>query len=202
MKKVVVCTLFIGLSVFAHAATTVAVTNFSFPGPTGLVITNESGVPLTGFSIAVGTLDGSNAFLINGSALVVNTAPTFTLSVTNASVAPNDAAPGVIAADPFNTKNIYVAIGNTSVFSERTQTILFQAPSVWTLEDPVFGGTASVNIAGSTPVPGTFSLKTVNTTGIAPPFNAITNGITFVPEPSAALLGALGALGLLRRRRI
>jgi len=26
-------------------------------------------------------------------------------------------------------------------------------------------------------------------------------GITFVPEPSAALLGALGALGLLRRRR-
>jgi MYXO-CTERM domain-containing protein len=32
--------------------------------------------------------------------------------------------------------------------------------------------------------------------------NANTLRFTAVPEPSAALLGALGALGLLRRRRI
>lgn len=32
--------------------------------------------------------------------------------------------------------------------------------------------------------------------------NSFTNAVNLVPEPSAALLGAIGALGLLRRRRI
>lgn len=54
--------------------------------------------------------------------------------------------------------------------------------------DEPFEGTDPIRNASTT-----YTLNGLDTTTSA--------GLTFVPEPSAALLGALGALGLLRRRR-
>jgi len=57
------------------------------------------------------------------------------------------------------------------------------------------------NIGSLTQVLGTY-----NVDGVSPAYgsggNIVLNNSVAVPEPSAALLGALGALGLLRRRRI
>lgn len=70
---------------------------------------------------------------------------------------------------------------------------------------PVSSGTNSVTFNMTTPA----SLTIVATGDVANAFNgtsavsgSATNYFTLVPEPSAALLGAIGALGLLRRRRI
>jgi hypothetical protein len=52
----------------------------------------------------------------------------------------------------------------------------------------------------SASVPTIGTLRSVTTQPLAPT-NTFANGVVLIPEPSAALLGALGALGLLRRRR-
>ncbi len=96
----------------------------------------------------------------------------------------------------FNTKEIYILVGNGATQAAST------AFGIFKMTTPVFFP-ANVAAAGSTTVP------TSSTAAITPLANAgsePTPGTfqlaTAVPEPSAALLGAIGALGLLRRRRI
>jgi hypothetical protein len=102
-------------------------------------------------------------------------------------------------ADPsiFNTKPIYMVIGNGANAASSTEWGIFRTPVAFP---------ANVTLSGSTPV----TLSSVSS------FTALANAGTAIdidggkdqfqlvgiPEPSAALLGALGALGLLRRRRI
>lgn len=65
--------------------------------------------------------------------------------------------------------------------------------------------TFTVTSAGDTLGVGTSVLAPATTQGVGVPFTQVISGYQLaaaVPEPSAALLGAIGALGLLRRRRI
>lgn len=93
----------------------------------------------------------------------------------------------------FNSKQIYVLVGNGSSAASSSQWGIF------TTVNPVLFP-ADVTAAGTTAV----ALPTG--AALSPLLNAgSVNGNNFrlvgIPEPSTMLLGALGALGLLRRRR-
>lgn len=105
------------------------------------------------------------------------------------------------APDPtvFQTKQLFVLVGNAATKALSTQWGIFS------MTTPVFFP-ADVAAANSTTV------TTSTFAAIAPLQNAgtaIDNAsgadgfrlVAAIPEPSAALLGAIGALGLLRRRR-
>jgi len=69
------------------------------------------------------------------------------------------------------------------------------------------GGSASptINVSYTAPDSGAYSLVLTRTGGLGGNANIAVDNITFsqlaVPEPSSALIGSLGALALLRRRR-
>jgi hypothetical protein len=107
-----------------------------------------------------------------------------------------------VAGSAFNGKNVYLFAGNGTTFSNSTQFLvvksnfLFSAaqddiptPQVWTIRpdnSQLLLGTSATNV------------QTANTdTSVTPGWQMATP----VPEPSAAILGTLGALVLLRRRR-
>jgi hypothetical protein len=121
------------------------------------------------------------------------------------------AAPGnfVISLDPVNPapligKTLYNFIGNGSTLANSTAFVLFKLNHTISA-DPAPPG-----------LPTAYSLGMNNGTllfGLSETFTNYSNddlsisptniaAFKLVPEPSAALLGALGALGLLRRRRI
>jgi len=102
----------------------------------------------------------------------------------------------------FNNRQVYLLVGNGTTIANSTQIGLF------TQTTPTFF-TADITLAGST----NFALTTGNiVSAVAGAGSVVDNAtgvdnlklvsLTTVPEPSAALLGALGVLGLLRRRRI
>ncbi len=110
--------------------------------------------------------------------------------------------PLVTGADPLIGTSVYMFVGNASTLAAST---LFALAEVGTYsdDDPLeaqynanpFASFIPVGGLGSfdtfTGDPGTGANGTYNTLKLAAP----------VPEPSVALIGALGALGFLRRRR-
>ena len=101
--------------------------------------------------------------------------------------------------------NVLLATGDTTVPSTAKWGII--RGSDWTLP-AADSGSFAMN-ATDTGGAGTYYAPSALTGGAATTaFRTTTNGtlggtsFSIVPEPSAALLGALGALGLLRRRRI
>jgi hypothetical protein len=101
---------------------------------------------------------------------------------------------GLGAPDPnvFNSKQMFVLVGNGATQAASTAFGIFSF-----VANTVFP--ANVAAAGTTVVP------IPNGAAITPLTNAgtvtLNNFGLVIPEPSAALLGMLGALGLLRRRR-
>lgn len=101
-----------------------------------------------------------------------------------------------------------VVIGNASSVASSTALAAYQF-GVLNAISPTTGLTQSFAVtSASVPILGTIRSVTTQpiptgTPGLASP-NSFVNGVvlTAIPEPSAALLGAIGALGLLRRRRI
>lgn len=107
-----------------------------------------------------------------------------------------------VTGSPFNGQNVYLFAGNGTTFSNSTQFLVVKSgfqfsaaqdsvptPQVWTIRpdnSTLLFGTSATNV------------QTANTD------TSVTAGwqmATPVPEPSAAILGSLGALVLLRRRR-
>jgi hypothetical protein len=99
---------------------------------------------------------------------------------------------------PFIGNDIFLVIANPT----NDDFIIWNTGFDFLVEDAVLGG-APVNIQtrNATLVRG--QLVAGGNTGLGGPVAAFNGGtaVTFIPEPSAARLGALGALGLLRRRR-
>ena len=107
-----------------------------------------------------------------------------------------------VAGSQFAGQNIILFAGNGTTFANSDQGLVVDT------------GIAFNSVSDGSPTPTTFTVRPSNSTvlfGSVVPNVFTTNTDTSVtegwqmapiPEPSAALLGALGALGLLRRRRI
>ena len=98
-------------------------------------------------------------------------------------------------------KSLYVFAGNASTLAASTQWALVQVGTIFS-DDPV-EQTYVAQAFSLTPIIGTVGSYTGNASGLASGSEAYTTLklVSAVPEPTAALLGAFGALGLLRRRR-
>jgi hypothetical protein len=106
-------------------------------------------------------------------------------------------------ATGFESAQAYFLVGNNANLALSTLIAVYRTPGqVYT---PPVAGVASVAINGNVAANWVYGKQvTVTTQPVTLAGAAFTNGIqlTSVPEPTAALLGAIGALGLLRRRRI
>jgi hypothetical protein len=107
----------------------------------------------------------------------------------------NGVLPGGLAG-----QNAYIVVADNSNFALATVFAVFDAGVTFTAPDGLGNSSQTISGANSASVVfGTVRSVTTQPNNLA---NAnFANGVVMVPEPSAALLGALGALGLLRRRR-
>jgi hypothetical protein len=114
-----------------------------------------------------------------------------------------------VAGTPFSGKNVYVAIGSGATLAASTQYAVFKSTTTFA-DEP----TPSVNAflsdpAVGTPPAGTFLLGQLSagtsawfTTGPLANVQMSSIRLDGVPEPTVALLGALGlGIGFIRRRR-
>jgi hypothetical protein len=156
----------------------------------GIFSTDDfSGFSSTGEFIAAFTVFGpTNAFAQNGT---TGNRSVFSLPATNVAV----------TGTQFAGKNQYLFAGNGTTFANSTELLVVKSNFLFNASDdnvatPIV---QTVRPSVSTVLFGSVvsNVQTANTDASA------TEGwqMAAVPEPSAALLGALGALGLLRRRR-
>jgi hypothetical protein len=114
-----------------------------------------------------------------------------------------DVGLGAAIADgsAFIGKSVYVFLGNANTIADSTDIAVWKGGITFQADSVSVGGNVVLDQAGfSSLLVGTDG-GTENVLGID--FNkSIRMANAPIPEPSTALLGALGALGLLRRRRI
>ena len=185
-------------------------------GAVAVGITNFTGSPASGNGLAIVNANGSgvNTSFAVGSFLTTvpdfasaDAASIFSLFTQNGSSA-TFTAPGIInktigdaatstdGSDQFTGNPYYILIGNAATLAASTEFIIFQGPA-WAQEIEGVGGATNTTLSAGNLVRGELTTNV----SLSSPFNNFTNGVTFVPEPSAALLGLLGAVGLIRRRR-
>jgi hypothetical protein len=111
-------------------------------------------------------------------------------------------------AAPWVGKNLFAIIGNNTTLANSTEALIFRfsnttipntEPTTVTLN--MRAGAALANGVVYSGVGGFNNFQLDPTPGAASTAQSAFNTVALVPEPSAALLGAIGALGLLRRRR-
>lgn len=199
--------LFLGVAALfasAHAATISVIRGTGNPG-VGVSLASGTALSAGGFYIGLGTFtnaEGATAEpIINSDASLAAAIQSFDLFASTTSLT-SGTTQGLITGqftslgnpDPsqFNSKPLYFIIGNGATLATSTQFGIFKLTA----------GTAfpaNVVPAGSTNalIPNGTAITALEGAGSV-------NGNTFVlvPEPSTALLGLLGAVGLLRRRRI
>jgi len=125
------------------------------------------------------------------------------------------AQPGFLAEDPTDSvqitgsnaligRTLYAIASNATDLASATVSNAFSLFEVTTIKDDnPFEQNYNANPAGVTPIIGELGLynDSADSFGLGAG-NYTTLKLVGVPEPSAALLGAFGVLGLLRRRRI
>jgi len=99
----------------------------------------------------------------------------------------------------YTGKTIYTVVGDAATIANSTIFAIFSAGVTF----PTVDGTGTGLATDVTSVAGNVVYGTLMTPNTQPTGGTFTQGVkmTSVPESSTALLGALGALGLLRRRR-
>jgi len=93
---------------------------------------------------------------------------------------------------------VYIFVGNAATLAGSTAWALTQVSTIAAdiPNEQLYTGVPS---AGTVPVLGTIGTFTGAVNSVSLPYTTLQ--LQVIPEPSAALLGAIGALGLLRRRR-
>lgn len=201
MKSLVLALFVAGSS--AAFATSVIVTNSRGPTATREVVTS-TGLLTTGFG-AFGVIDESGILGISttydglgfiqyglgGGAVTTSTSGQFSFT-DNINI-------GQPAGAAFNGKNIYLLVGfGGTNLATSTEMFIYKFGTTFGTEDSGIPITMTLSSSAGQTLLGT-EVGNPSTTASGR-YNAAL--ITAVPEPSAALLGAIGALGLLRRRRI
>ena len=199
---------FLAAASIAEAAITVSIKNFT-SATVGNPIVNSAGAAVAkntlwaSAGIFATTPDWStmNASQVLSLFTAVDAAPLVNSAFTGLFTG-NDTSTLAAYAPGFESAQAYFLVGNNATLANSSLIAVYRTPGqVYT---PPVAGVAVVAINGTTAgnwVYGTQTAVTVQPVTLSGA--AFTTGIqlTSVPEPSAALLGALGALGLLRRRR-
>jgi hypothetical protein len=209
-------------------AATYTITNNSGPVNTGSIV-SSTGAFLNSGSVVIGsylgTLPTFNAttttmsqilsgfsILATGSLGTSGTGTTtiqgvFSLQTSGVDPLDDLTAP---AAAPWVGKNLFFIVGNSTTISESTEALVWRftgttipntEPTTVTLNTRAGLNTANGSVYSGIGGFDNFRLDPTPGNGTAG-LQSTLNTVALVPEPSAALLGAIGALGLLRRRRI
>ncbi len=205
MKLKAIIVAGVALCAAAQGAVTVSIKNFTAAN-VGTPIVNSAGVPLDQgqFFAAAGFFGGSIDF---GSASVSQILEAFT-SLDDTPVAANANFDGLFSANDISNvpyvsgaqgSRAYILIGNAATLSASTAIAVYDSGVLFPEVDGA--GNALLAINGTTP--GNWVVGALTPVTVQPTLNgaAYTTGVQLVPEPSAALLGLLGAVGLIRRRR-
>ncbi|MCX6846851.1 MAG: PEP-CTERM sorting domain-containing protein, partial [Verrucomicrobia bacterium] len=183
-------------------------------GNTDRLFENVDGTLVSGGIVAMGYF-GSN----NPSGNIANIAATiadFTILSTGQLGSPSESLGGsypgyveatninlgdLLAGDALIGKKLYAFVGNQSSLSPSTAFALYLVDT-FVVEEAGFAQTYLAQPLTKTPLIGSVDSITANSPDSGNPETYSTIKLAAaVPEPSAALLGAIGALGLLRRRR-
>jgi len=193
------------------AAVSVSIKNFTSTS-VGTPIVNAAGVPVASTTIFASAgifttlpdFSTATASQVLADFTAIDNTPVAGFASSQGVFTANDLSGGTYPAG-FSGANAYVLVGNNSTLANSTVIAVYHlAGQVFT---PVDGfGNATVAIAANATagwVYGTVTPLSAQPTGIGT--TTYTQGIQLisspVPEPSAALLGMLGGLALLRRRR-
>ena len=106
-----------------------------------------------------------------------------------------------VAGTAFDGKSIYAVVGNSSTLAGATELAVLKTTSMFEAAQDLIPTPAVVTLNTSGTLLFGTPLADLRTTTADSSVN-VGFATAPIPEPSAALLGALGALGLLRRRRI
>jgi hypothetical protein len=180
MKKLITLAAAVA-SLGAAKAATITVSP-GFNAAADIEVTLNGAVTPSGFTVAIGSWDGAT-FTQFGPTI---TGDTGSVNGVFAATAPAEVNSDVIF--------VYVGIGN-SVSTSGGQFALFRTATNTAFPSDVSSVSATQTVNFHNGTPG----NVVFVTGSNAQFTG--NVVNFVPEPSAALLGALGVVGLLRRRR-
>ncbi len=204
--------LFLGLLLASFSAASAATINVGgvFSATSGLVGVSASGSVLSdgGYYIGVGSFtsvptissDYSNlgAAVASMNVFASLTSPTATGN-TKGTITGAFAATGGGNASLFNGKQIYFVIGNGSTVANSTDFAIFTTANNTSFPADVTGsGTAAVTFSSIT---NSVVLSNGGSEDAAGSARDQIKMVSAIPEASTALLGAIGALGLLRRRR-
>ncbi len=179
--------------------------NVAFAGP-GIIswgyfnISDAAITAATSASTLVSNFVNWNTAPVQGTFAAPGPGATSNRGTFNFNAAARDLQPGGTGED-FATKNMYVFVGSGTTFAGSSEFLVLKTN--FTFDAGESGPTAFVKTMTSANSSVLFGTTTTNvfTTGADASQNAGFRTAPVVPEPSAALLGALGALGLLRRRR-
>ena len=222
MKIKLISLLTLALTVSSQAVVTLSFKNWtdaSLTGATGaLPICESNGVPISN-AAGLQTVWGSAGYFTSAPNFLEDSAATIlslfvpldNVGGVGVSTRPglfniqeyNDAAATNFPAG-FSGKDIFIIFGNAlNVKANSTMIAVFDGGA--TFSTFTTGGAQSITFGINAYEYGKITPLTAQPqTGATP--SAFVNGVQLsavaVPEPSAALLGALGVLGLLRRRRI
>jgi hypothetical protein len=204
----------IGMASMAQAATYVVSNIGSGYASSDALFQNVNGSLLVGGIVALGHFN-TNAAPSGDLSLIATTIANFTILASSTLAGGYSdtylaSVPGIVEAPAVNgaqittgnvllDRGLYVFVGNASTLADSTSWALAQ---VNTLKNDVpFNNTYSANPFGVAPVIGSIgSATSTDLGGTSATFTTLQ--MEAIPEPSSVLLGTLGVLGLLRRRRI
>jgi len=207
LSKIVIIAL--ASTCLSQAAVTINAANFTNLS-TGLPVLDASGVPLTSgnrswsvgyFAPSFNFADATASSIISGFTIFGTTNTNFSF---NGAFSGSEAVALPANDATFTGKTIYTVVGNGATVAGSTAFAVLTANVLF----PVVDGAANGLATSSTLAPSNVVFGKVLNSGsfTQPAGGSFPSGVQVltaaIPEPSAALLGALGALGLLRRRRI